>query len=265
MDALEIAIHNAENGWPMFFVQENKVPFPGFDRWEERATTSPTTLDMYWNGHGLPAVAPGRVDKTVIDVDRKPGKPNGYESLVNENVDISDNVFRAVSLNGKGLHYYFRGLTSSINHLMPSVDRKSRGGYIVTPYKLPPVTSVKTKLPIRLQGSRLPDIKRERPYGGSIADWLSDCAGLTPSRELTTFITQFKSDESFRGHEALLNAQTHVVLLAGEGHGGVPEALDTLRGLWINSDHRSGDPAQEWHTALTGAIRKFGGTKQHGR
>ncbi|WP_083879163.1 bifunctional DNA primase/polymerase [Leucobacter salsicius] len=266
MSYLEVALHNATHGWPVFPVQPDKRPLRGWTKWEEKATTSTVVIREWWtqNPHALPAVTPGRVNKTCIDVDRKPGKPDGWESLIDRRVRISPVTFRGSSLSGVGLHLWFRDLSSSVNGLLPGVDRKSRGGYVVTPYALPMVTQVQTRLPAALQGGKTKIMTTSVPYLGETADWFHGYLGLTPSQGVQQVLRRFEGEgsESFIGHESMLRVQTHLVLLAADGHGGVPEALDRLATIWVNTPHTGDeDPALEWYLALQGAISKHGGTQ----
>ena len=268
MSWLDVALANAANGWPVFPVRPDKRPFWGWRDWEHLATLSPTVLRQWWerNPDALPAVTPGRVDKTVIDVDRKPGKPDGWESLIDRRVHIPPTTFRGESVSGLGMHFWFRDLTTSVNALLPGVDRKSKGGYVVAPYRLPPVSKVKVRVPLPLQGGKVREGATGQPYSGGVAAWFAEHAGLTPSHAVQAVARRFTGPqaEPFAGHQRLLEVQTHLVLLAVDGHGGVPEVLDRLATVWANTPHASEeDPIAEWNTALSGAIEKSGGAK-HG-
>ena len=263
---IEVAVANAVNGWPVFPVQPNKRPYPGWTDWENRASTSTTVIREWWFEHpeALPAVTPGRVDKTVIDIDRKPGKANGWESLIDRAVHLPPTVFRGASISGLGLHCWFRDLSSSVSGLLPGVDRKSRGGYVVTPYLLPPTSQIKVRVPVPLQGGKVKRGATGQPYSGDLTGWFTENLGLTSSRAVQKTVARFTGTnaETFAGHDLLLQVQTHLVLLAVEGHGGVPEALDLLAKVWAETPHASEeDPVKEWHTALAGAIRRSGGPK----
>lgn len=268
MNYAEIALANAVNGFPTFPVQPDKTPYWGFVDWENIATTSPTVIREWWERkpNALPAVTPGRVDKTVIDIDRKPGKPDGWESLIDRRVHVPPTTFRGASVSGLGLHLWFRDLTTSVNALLPGIDRKSRGGYVVTPYLLPPVSQIKVRVPLALQGGKVREGATGKPYTGGVVAWFGEHDGLTPSNAVQRAVRRFTGPdaETFAGHELLLEVQTHLILLAAEGHGGVPEALDRLAAVWADTAHSSEeDPIAEWNTALDGAITKSGGAK-HG-
>jgi hypothetical protein len=268
MNYLEIALANAANGYPTFPVRLDKRPLWGFNDWENLASTSPTVILKWWERHpaAIPAVTPGRIDKTVIDVDRKPGKPDGWESLIDRRVHVPPTTFRGASVSGLGLHLWFRDLSTSINGLLPGVDRKSRGGYVVTPYLLPPVSQIKVRVPLALQGGKVREGATGMPYAGGVVAWFGEHSGLTSSHAVQRVVRRFTgpSAETFAGHELLLEVQTHLVLLGVEGHGGVPEALDRLATIWADTPHTSAEnPVAEWNNALAGAIEKSGGAK-HG-
>jgi hypothetical protein len=265
MTPLEVAFANAANGWPQFPVQHDKRPFPGFTDWEQKATLSAELIST-WGTLDYPgclwATTPGRVDKTVIDIDRHPGKVDGFEVLVALGVNLgTEHVYP--SLSGEGRHAWYRGRSSSRNALYTSVDRKSVGGYVITPYLMPAVTKVRTRLIAAFQGRSAIDELRH-PYLGSESAWLAARDALTPSKAVYALVKQVQREE-FRGHQNMLAKQARLVHLGREGHGGVPEALDELREMWVGAEHSSSeDPGLEWATALRGAIRAYGGDEDAG-
>lgn len=264
---LDRALALAAGGWPVFPVDATKRPYRGFTDWENRASTDPAVLTAWWSppdrgGYGadaLPAVTPGRVKRVCIDVDRHPGKPDGYLSLVRIPVHIPDRVPCYPSLSGAGLHYWYRGTTTSKNSLYPGVDRKAIGGYVVASYDLAPVNEVTVPVPVPFHGSTRIDPDQVHPCKIPPADWLRAHAGSTPSPAVRHAVKTWEAG-NFTGHENLLRLQAWLVHLGREGHGGVPEALEKARVAWLNSTHASAeDPGREWVTALTRAIGKFGG------
>lgn len=259
MDHLETALANAANGWPQFPVRRDKRPYPGFMDWERNATTSAEAITVFGTiDHPgcLWATTPGRVGVTVIDIDEHPDAPSGYRSLVMFTLPITTpHLYR--SLSGFGEHAWFRGRTSSRNALYPGIDRKSVGGYVVTPYLLPAVASITTRLPEAFHG-QVSDTE-QHVFHGRVAEWLAERSGFSPAQRVRTVVREVEREE-FRGHENMLRKQLRLVHLGREGHGGVPEALGELREMWLAAEHgRSEDPAQEWQTALVRAIRNHGG------
>lgn len=259
MDHLETALANAANGWPQFPVDAAKRPFRGFTDWENRATTSAEAIAV-WGTIDHPgclwATTPGRVGVTVIDIDAHPEKPSGYVSLATFGLPVSTpHLFR--SLSGNGEHAWYRGRSSSRNGLYPGIDRKSVGGYVVTPYLLPPVASVRTRLPEGFHGQESDDARHV--FHGAVAEWLADRSGLSPAQRVRNVVREVEREE-FRGHGNMLAKQVRLIHLGREGHGGVPEALGELRGMWLAAEHGPGeDPEREWQTALVRAIRMYGG------
>lgn len=259
MDHLQTAILNAANGWPQFPVRADKRPFPGFMDWERNATTSAEAITVFGavdHPGCLWATTPGRVGVTVIDIDAHPEKPSGYESLALFSIPVkTPHLFR--SLSGNGEHAWYRGRSSSRNALYPGIDRKSVGGYVVTPYLLPPVASVTTRLPEAFHGHEADE--GAHPFHGRVAEWLVEHSGFSPAQRVRAVVRDVAREE-FRGHTNMLSRQARLVHLAREGHGGVPEALAELHEMWVAADHgRSEDPGREWQVALIRAIRNYGG------
>lgn len=259
MDHLEIALANAANGWPQFPVRVNKRPYPGFLDWENRATTSAEAISVFGmidHPGCLWATTPGRVGVTVVDIDAHPDSPSGYVSLAMLAIPITTpHIYR--SLSGNGEHAWYRGRSSSRNALYPGIDRKSVGGYVITPYLLPTVATVSTRLPEAFHGQEVDD--SGHPFHGLVAEWLAERAGFTPAQRVRKVVKEVAKQE-FRGHGNMLAKQARLVHLGREGHGGVPEALGELREMWESAEHGRGEnPTKEWQTALIRAIRNYGG------
>lgn len=258
MDHLQTALANAANGWPQHPVRHNKTPY--LNDWEHTATTSAEAISV-WGTIDHPgclwATTPGRVGVTVIDIDAHPDKPSGYISLATFGLPVSTpHLYR--SLSGNGEHAWYRGRSSSRNALYPGIDRKSVGGYVITPYLMPPVASITTRLPESFHGFNSTD-DALHPFHGHVAEWLAERSGLSPAQRVRTVVKEVAREE-FRGHENMLRKQARLVHLGREGHGGVPEALAELRDMWLSAEHgRNEDPAKEWQIALVRAVRNYGG------
>ncbi|WP_440774361.1 bifunctional DNA primase/polymerase [Microbacterium sp. 22296] len=262
-----MSLHNARNGYPGFVVRPDKTPFAGETAWESRATINEHALNRMFDLHpdGIPAVAPGVAHLTVIDVDRKPGKPDGLVSLAQYDVDLMANGAPSFpSISGLGTHHWFAGTSTSVNHVLPGVDRKSGGGYVVVPYLLPPAQTITATPPPILRGGKVgTQAAAESSYRDGSRTWLAENrTGRTLSHAVARSVRPLIAGESFAGHEAMLRFQIHLVKLATEGHPGVPEALEFARGAWLDTPHSSAeDPAREWDVALDRAIAKYGGTR----
>ena len=136
------ALRLAKQGLHMFPLRPgSKEPFSKADMsgqgWPEYAAASELEI-MRWHER-FPGcnwgIACGPSGLAVIDVDCKPGKPNGFETLAaleREHGPLrSGAVVRTPS---GGEHRYFYGQVASRAHALgPGVDVKSAGGYVLTP------------------------------------------------------------------------------------------------------------------------------------
>ena len=141
------ALYYAKHGLPVFPVRGNNEPDPekakrpvhGFTDWEKRATTDEKQIrawakqypDCNW---GFPA---GRAGVVVLDLDRKPDRPDGFKSFeewkAKQDEPVPEDTF-TVSTPSGGLHLYYAAKgVSSCNGFLPSFDIKSVGGYVLVP------------------------------------------------------------------------------------------------------------------------------------
>lgn len=102
----------------------------------KQGTTSTSTVDM-WNSR-YPDCNWGIWTEQicVIDIDPKGGGPATWAKLVGTHGEppAGPVVTTGYAPSGeRGRHLYFRGQATSRNNNWPSVDRKSRGGYVVAP------------------------------------------------------------------------------------------------------------------------------------
>ncbi len=155
-DYLSTALSHAQKGFYVFPAQQNKRPVEGFMDWETKATNDLDLIRLLWESYpdALPAVAPGKSGHAVIDVDQHEDSANGFATLRAEGITIPDEVDHGISLSGNGVHYWYRADVGSLNGVLPGVDRKSRGGYVIVPYELPLALDIRTALPEALAGGR---------------------------------------------------------------------------------------------------------------
>lgn len=139
---LQAALEFARRGLPVFPVTEKKLP--AVKDWENAATTDETQIRKWFEevliggcNYGFPA---GRAGILIIDtdVDKKIGGAvvNGEDSLKDyllDNAGYLPDTMRVRTPSG-GIHRYYRaeGFRSK-NALLPAVDIKSCGGYVVIP------------------------------------------------------------------------------------------------------------------------------------
>ena len=144
---LEGALYFARKGWPVFPTRPNgepdpkktKSPVSGFTKWETEASADEKKIlewaQKYPNCNwGFPA---GRAGVVVIDVDRKPDRPDGLAQLSawakEDAINSFPQTFEVLTTSG-GIHFYYlaKGIGSK-NGWKTSIDIKSIGGYVLVP------------------------------------------------------------------------------------------------------------------------------------
>lgn len=256
MTYLEIALDHVRKGYFVFPAQpENKRPRPGFKDWENNATTDPELIQKWWSeGDWLPAIAPGRTGHAVIDVDRHPGKPDGFLTLEEENVILRSKV-TGTSLSGNGTHYWHKQEIGSLNGVLTSVDRKAQGGYVVVPYILPEQSEIVDSLPEKLAGGKASsDVERKHKSVAELNGWLRTVGAGEPDDEMWTLLETFRE----RGNAQMSVHVAKVVSLAAQGHPGGTHILDLMQEKWLSVEHSSGDAEEEFQVNIRSAIEKFG-------
>jgi len=109
----------------------SKFPMKGFE-WRRLSSNDPDIIARW--AQDFPgcnwAIDCGKSGLSVLDVDCHNGKP-GKASLLDIEMehDIPDTLI--ISSYSGGLHYYFKGVTSSRIGVMPGIDIKSDGGYVL--------------------------------------------------------------------------------------------------------------------------------------
>lgn len=258
---LDHAIDLASRGWKVVPYLDNPEGTQ-LKNWPNLATDDMDQIHD-WFDVGNPyenayvGVIPALVGKTCIDIDVHEGKSNGFETLKELKIP-STAMVTGVSRSGRGLHLWFDG-TGTSRQIYSGVDRKSVRGLVRVPYLLPNVVDVFESLPSYFQVFNQQATGSE--YNGSLIEWLQKFSDMPVSPKVTALVE--KVPNPFVGHEALLRAQTALIKLAVEGHGGVPEALSQLQAMWMDAEHGKGTPPEvEWARALGGAICAFGGAQE---
>jgi putative DNA primase/helicase len=223
------------------------------------ATDDPDQIER-WFGPGAPyedayvGIVPGLVGITCIDYDNHgDDKPNGFDSARAYTLPTTALV-SGTSRSGKGKHLWYLGVRTS-KPIYPGVDAKSKGGLVRVPYLLPEVSDIYEKLPRVFEINNVEVTGRE--FLGSVQSWLDLHAGKPITSAVSSALRSLPSP--FTGHPDMLRVQTRLVKLAGEGEGGVPEALEQAFEAWKTATHSSGEPVLDWARALAGAVTSFGG------
>ncbi len=168
-----------EAGLAVFPVGANKKPI-FTDSWKEAATTEAEKIDELWRGDpaAMPAIACGKSNIVVVDLDCHPGQPDGVEAFadIEEAHGRIKSVPRVKTPSG-GLHLYFRQpdgapVTNSTGELPKGIDVRGVGGYVVAP------------------GAMLPDGRKYEPLPASprLSDALANGGLPTPDDWLLKLI-----------------------------------------------------------------------------
>lgn len=140
---------------PVFPVGTNKSPL--VRKWEAAATVDPLTIAGWEQSYPncMWGVPPGRSDLVVIDLDNHEGGADGRKSFEQylEANNLPLTATYTVKTPSGGLHLYYRyaGGLRSRNGVLPGVDVKSNGGYVITEGSVSPrgkYTAVNPDTPI---------------------------------------------------------------------------------------------------------------------
>lgn len=257
MDYLERALDHASKGYFVFPAQENKRPVYGFSDWEGNASTDHDLIKRWWATYpnSLPAIAPGRSGHAVVDVDKHDGKEDGEVSLSKEGISFDPSVFSGTSVSGNGKHFWFRSSVGSVNGVLPGVDRKAQGGYVIAPYELPLAESISSSLPARLGESPASARHTRRNMSDTdLNEWLSTVGAGPISAAMWFIVEQF----SPHGNQQMSISIARAVRMAATGESGAQKALDKMLETWLSVEHSSGDPESEFRANVRSAIQKFG-------
>ncbi|MEV7826441.1 bifunctional DNA primase/polymerase [Microbacterium enclense] len=255
--------------------------------WELTRPGDTTALEQWRYGDALALVTGHEFD--VIDIDPRNGGDRDLAELRSLGL-VPPSYARADTPSGgthlyvaaHGVHKTKRGGidlqagTNGEGHgfvwIAPTV-RRSKADDQIRPYKwvetvedalvAPPSDSARDFLAWFREGETPRGPAVERPYSGSVDGWLATHTSSLVSPAVQRALQPYLDGTTFAGHTRMLDLQKHLVMLAGEGHPGVPQALDFAQQVWLASAHTPGeDPAQEWTTGLEGAVSKYGGSNR---
>jgi hypothetical protein len=131
------ALDYAASGQPVFPVHpagpEVKRPIV---RWRTRATTDPEQIERWWSAVPYAIGLSTGVLVDVLDIDRKPGRPNGYAVMrMLDALGMLDGVARWTKTPSGGRHAYFPASPDMPNavYARHGVDLRGLGGYVLAP------------------------------------------------------------------------------------------------------------------------------------
>jgi hypothetical protein len=129
MDALQAALEYAERGWHVFPLKaQSKEPATAHGL--KDASTDPAQIRKWFEGKDRNiGIATGPSGLAVIDVDNAEG-----DAAI---APLLGGLRTVAAQTGKGAHLYFRGSAKS-RPVLPGVDVKSEGGYVVAPPSIHP-------------------------------------------------------------------------------------------------------------------------------
>ena len=180
-DLMQAAVSYAQLGWRVFPLHPlSKIPlFRG--SWPEYATHDIDTIRAWWSVYPTANIAIVTDTFTVVDVDRKPGKPDG---LLQVGEAVDPQTPWVATPNG-GYHYYYRNTPVPLRSL-PGVDTLTGNHYVLAP-------------PSRLPGEAPWDADREYTWGNPVGPVWDD--GLKdPSLDL--LLKLLRREDSNQNNEA---------------------------------------------------------------
>lgn len=257
MNFRNLALDHASKGYYVFPVNKEKIPYRGLLDWENVATIDHSQVHEWWDEHpgALPALAPGRTNMAVIDLDRHPDKPSGFETIKSLKIKVG-NPFHGKSISGNGLHLWYRGHIGSANGIFPGIDRKASGGYVVAPYRMIALEDHVIEIPEVFTGGGGAGSSQERQ---SMSDkeldlWMLTVGDGPLSARMQSVVGRFSAS----GNEQMSRNLAAVAALASAGHTGAFHAINKMADIWSGGKHSSGDPEREFHASLRSAIERFG-------
>jgi Bifunctional DNA primase/polymerase, N-terminal len=149
VEMLAAALDYAASGQPVFpcypatptgFREEvSKHPLNGV-RWRDRATTDADEIRRWWRRWPYAIGLPTGLLYDVLDIDHKPGRPNGYRVLGRlDEEGLLIGVVRWVKTPSGGCHAYFgvngdpKQAMGNASYAHVGVDLRGLGGYVIAP------------------------------------------------------------------------------------------------------------------------------------
>lgn len=231
------------------------------------ATTDKAQIQAWWSEHPSAEVGyvpAGRKAAPLMTLDIDPDS-GGYTCLWNrdEPSDTYDasRVFYMTPSGGEHRLYRLPMDKRDVGPNAPipgfyGVDRRSGGGGAIWYGDLPTAEAL-NEVPYAygwMMRSKASTVGGA--YSGSTESWIEKHSG---KKESTTVARAKERDMA--GETAMNALVVHLVKLAAEQNGGVPEALEEVRERWINQPHASGTDEQvlgEFQRSLESAIRNLG-------
>lgn len=240
------ALQLAARGWHVLPTIDKR---PLVNAWQQIATTDSAQVTSWWQQwpDALPAIVPGMTGHVVVDIDRHEGKPDGMMSALHAGAPLGADVQRT-SLSGLGSHLWFQGDSPSAVGVLPGVDLRGVGGYVVVPYDLPDASSVTQPLPPQYARDRSPAATSapssptgpRQPLVSSedVQQWMESTGAGEPTARMRTYVAE--TPDPFRGRDVLHARIKHVVCLGAEGEPGAAWALQEMAARWLAAPHGEG-------------------------
>jgi len=225
------------------------------------ASTTHDQISKWWKSRDyLVGIDNGRSGLLVADIDINPAKgKDGLAVLRDHGLKLPRTKLNFRTPGG-GFHGYFENPLNLERWAdydgLNGVDRLGSGGYTVWYGDLEAIDTL-AELPDLRSGwlcKRKTEVKEQRATI-SVDQWLADHDGPI-SPEMLEYVSELAG--GFNGHERMRDAIRHIVGLGAQGLSGAKTALFLLQQSWLSVEHVSGDPAEDFDRALTGAVERFG-------
>lgn len=223
-------------------------------------------VSRHWGEHPTHLVGVWCKDiLVVLDVDNDPEFGVDGQFELDENGVVPESTFSVTTPRGGSHHFYLKpegvevgpdaNLTLPNGTILSGVDRRAGNSYFIawseqTPSDLGELAVAPRWLLVPAQNSSA------SPFSGSDREWFQRLPQGKVDYKVEKAIERFPVGEF--AHDEMRDRQLELVRLGAEGHSGVPEALLTLRKLWLTPPWNEPEWEQDWDACLRGAIRKYG-------